>query len=79
MERMSQATTILKELEKGRTLSFFDIVALGITNHTGRIADLRHDLFVEGKGRTIKTEMQEKNGKKFAIYSLSKIEQLNLV
>ena len=56
---MTQTKLILNELEKGRTLSFFDIVALGITNHTGRIADLRHDLFVEGKGRTVKTEMQE--------------------
>ena len=76
---MSQTDLIFQELKKGRKLSFFDIVGLGITNHTGRIADLRKKLLRLGNEYIIVTTMQEKNVKEFAEYTLEKVGQLNLV
>lgn len=68
---MTQCEWLLEQLEKGRKLSQIDMLMEGgIGNHTGRISDLRRDLELEGKGRLILHEWEEKNGKVFARYHL---------
>ena len=68
--KQTQTQKIISELEAGKDLSFFDFVEMGITNHTGRMSDVRYQLMLEGKGRRIKVRMEEKNGKKWAVYSM---------
>lgn len=78
--KLTQAQWIIEQLEKGRALSQLDMLSeYGIGNHTGRIAEIRQDLFNKKDKREVVTEWDHKNGKTFARYRFAKLEQLNLV